>query len=230
MNLYTCLTPSHESLLQHHFLPSVPPDLDVKIWRFDQPIINRQTNEQSLGMYGKAGFNEACRMKIAYLKRCIQEEIEKGGKPFIFSDVDVRFYSPVAESALQELGNHDIAFQQDRPGGCCTGFMVIRPNLRNISLFDNTLSAMSQLNTEDQIATEVVLRHSTHDWIHLDTKKFWSIGQSVGQTGRSWTPGQPVDPPPKLLMHHANWTRGLNNKNTLLEIVNAKMTANRSML
>jgi len=227
LNLYTCLTPSHRLLLRRHFLPSVPSDLTPIIQQFDQPIINKQNGEHSSGVYGKNGFNEAVELKIIYLRECIQNEIETGGEPFIFSDVDVRFYGPIAESALQGLGNHDIAFQQDRPGGCCTGFMVIRPNLRNISLFEQTLSVMKQLGTEDQIATEVVLKRSTHDWIHLPERKFWSIGQSVRQTGCAWIPGQPVDPPSELLMHHANWTVGLDNKAALLEIVRARMESRR---
>lgn len=215
MNMYACASPSHMKLARHHFLPSIPLDLNlVELAQLEQPLLDSKTNERSTGTYGQIGFNRACELKIRHLLTCLRRQ----GSPFVYSDVDIRFYGCVAEEALSALGDRDIAFQHDGPVGPCTGFMVIRPSFQIVTLFERVLTAMLNDDIHDQEALVRVIGGTNCRWTFLPSEKFWTFGQ----TGCLWEPGQDVNVPNALLMHHANWTIGLEHKDALLELVYAK--------
>jgi hypothetical protein len=73
---------------------------------------------------------------------------------------------------------------------------------------------MFDKHIEDQIGMHHVLR-ARGLTAGLLPDRYWT----VGQTGRHWNPCDPVRPPSDLLMHHANWTVGVENKMALLELV-----------
>lgn len=206
MKIYACYSPSHKRLLQDHFLPSLPSDLE--------PHLLELTAQHGSGVFHEDGFSEACREKLAYLCEALAENMN--GEPFLFSDVDVRFYSgKLAHTLLASVNTVDIAFQNDGPGGCCTGFMVVRPNKSTESLFDKAWLRTGGVWDDQQITAQVLRETGFRSYLKLPNT-FWTYGL---QEGKRWEPGMRLNPPDGILMHHGNWTLGLENKDRLLKEV-----------
>lgn len=208
MRIYVCYTPSHRALLDQHFSPSLPADLcDVVLTKFLQ-------RSQS-GAYESPGFQATCLDKVDFIIEALRAETE----PFLFSDVDVRFYGPVCEDLLPLLGDADMAFQWDGPRGKeCSGFMVLRPTIEVMQFWQNVRAHMRETGAMDQDALHAMLEASD---LGLQTvvlpERYWTYGRG----DKVWEPGTPVNPPADLLVHHGNWTVGVENKLALLEAVRA---------
>ena len=213
MKLFTCYSPSHAEMFNQHFLPSVSlSGLDLQ-----PPSILPQVCPT--GVYESPGFQETCLAKMSYLHNILLVETE----PFVFCDVDIRFYGRVVEDLIEIGEKTDDAadgdgpnplFQSDGPGGPCTGFMLWYPSPWAVELVEDVISVMAEKHIEDQIGMHHVLR-ARGLTAGLLPDRYWT----VGQTGRHWKLGDPVRPPSDLLMHHANWTVGVENKMDLLERV-----------
>jgi hypothetical protein len=212
MKLFTCYTPSHTPMFAQHFLPS------VTLSGLDLQPPRKLSQKCPTGVYESAGFQETCMDKMQYLREILERETE----PFVFSDVDVRFYGRVVEDLMELAGDPDEEdylapnplFQSDGPGGACTGFMLWFPCPWAVSLVEDVIQTMGERHIEDQIGMHHVLRERGLTPALLPAR-YWT----VGQTGRHWNPGNPVRPPSDLLMHHANWTVGVANKMALLGVV-----------
>lgn len=211
MKIYACFTPSHRPLLEQHFLPSLP------LWLLGKLEL-RELPQEGTGEFDTAGFHATCVRKVELVLEALAVETE----PFLFSDVDVRFYGPVVEDLMRYVPpGADIAFQDDGPGLACTGFFFVRPNDRTLALFETALDYMRGRPTAilDQPAVNAAIAT-----IYGETNscrsvmlphRYWTIGQ----TGKHWNPGDPVNPPAGMLMHHGNWTKGVGNKLRLLDEV-----------
>ena len=109
MKIYACYSPSHERLVAQHFTHSLPKagitDRDLELKEFPQDC--------PTGEFDSAGFQATCLKKVEFILEALAKETE----PFIFSDVDVRFYGPVVGDLLNCLGNADMAFQWDGADG-----------------------------------------------------------------------------------------------------------------
>jgi hypothetical protein len=208
MNLACCYTPSHEQLIDQHFKPSVESTrLIVNAKVLPQQSVN--------GAFQSDGFQATCLAKVGYILEVLAANL--GGDPFIFSDVDVRFYGDPTADLTQLLGNNDIMFQDDGPAGACTGFMVMRPTPRVLEYWRKVAERMRDTNQLDQDAANRLLEtHFAPAW-GLLPERYWTVGMK----GVGWNPGDPVAPPADLMVHHANWTVGVENKLKLLEAVRA---------
>lgn len=215
MKLYTCFTPSHRPLLEQHFLPSLPAEF------MHDKLRPKQIEQRSVtGEFGSSGFQATCLDKVDVILEALRTETE----PFLFSDVDVRFYGPVVDDLLKCLGDADMAFQWDGPRGReCTGFMVLRPSPKLLRFWENVGDRMVDKDMMDQDAV-----HTELDWAkkwHGDKliktvilpERYWTFGRN----DKHWKPGMRVNPPADMLVHHANWTVGVENKLRLLEAVAA---------
>jgi len=216
MKLFTCLSPSHVPMYDAHFGPSVLlSGLDLQPPRTLEQVC-------PTGVYESPGFQETCLAKMHYLRDVLVAESESR-EPFVFCDVDIRFYGLVVEDLLEIGEKTDDAadgdgpnplFQSDGPGGPCTGFMLWYPCPWAVALVEDVIQVMGEKHIEDQIGMQHVLRDRGLTAALLP-ERYWT----VGQTGRHWNPGDPVRPPSDLLMHHANWTVGVENKMALLDAV-----------
>jgi hypothetical protein len=219
MKLYACYTPSHRPLLEQHFLPSLPGH-----WKdrnsnalFDTEVVLKQLTQRSpTGEFESDGFQVTCLDKVDFILEALARETE----PFLFSDVDVRFYGPVVDDLLKCLGDADMAFQWDGERGReCTGFMVIRPTRHVLNFWRWVRDRMARTGEMDQDAVHAVLEEKLFDLVRANTvilpERYWTFGRD----DKHWHPGMPVNPPADLLAHHANWTVGVENKLKLLEAV-----------
>lgn len=207
--IYACYSPSHTRLLEEHFLPSIPTGFDVVLRRFDQVC-------QS-GEYKSSNWGLATEHKIFLILEAIERETE----PFVFSDVDVRFYDFAPEHLDHDMqasseAPPDLRCQDDR-GSYCSGFMFIRPSVLTHRLFRLVLDATQRFNNDQdalnsfalpKIAGEGQLRVSL-----LPRERYWNIGPAWDAP--AW---DGVSAIPNIAMHHGNWVVGLDNK---LQLMNA---------
>jgi hypothetical protein len=216
MKIFACHTPSHADLLAEHFLPSLPAELKCN-------LVLRALPQEGSGEFDTAGFHATCLRKVEFILESLAKETE----PFIFSDVDVRFYGPVGDDLARLLGDADMAFQWDGPRGLeCSGFMVLRPSAKLLKFWQGVRDLMVECVILDQdslhrrLVVDTIKREQDGGDITWDIlpERYWTFGSN----DKHWTPGQPVNPPADLLMHHANWTVGVENKIALLEAVKAE--------
>lgn len=205
MKLFACYSPSHLPLVEQHFRPSIPAALELTERELPQ--------ESETGEFLSPGFGRTMMRKVAFLLELLGSQV--GDQPFIFSDVDVRFYGDPSEDLLALLGDADILFQDDGPAGACTGFMCMRPSPRVMSFWHLVADAMPLCGFLDQDATNQVLETAPAISWDLLPERYWTFGQ----VGHEWKMGEAVSPPRDLLVHHANWTRGVPRKLALLQAV-----------
>jgi hypothetical protein len=133
------------------------------------------------------------------------------GNIFIFSDADVQFFADPVERLLLELGDADIACQDDI-NQLCSGFFICRANDRTLAMFNSMrhnydLEDQATLNAHISMVKSVRLSHA-----------FFNVAHSIGTV---WN-GQDFDIPEDILVHHANWVVGVENKVKLLDLVRSK--------
>ncbi len=212
MKIYCLYSPSHKRLFADYFLPSVPDELSVCSFV--------QKEQQGNGDYANGGgwlyhvgskldlWAEACRDNI--------------GEVFICADVDLQFFGPVKDVILSLMGDNDVLTQMNSPKQeSCTGFMACCGSERLAVFWEKTKAQMIEVNDvwfSDQEAFNLL--RDEIKWEHLPFDQFYTIGMLLPHNGWVWDPSQPVAKVPrKILMHHANWTVGKNNKRILLDKV-----------
>jgi hypothetical protein len=208
MKLYTIYSPSHEKLYVNYFLQSAPIEFQIKTLKIDQ--------ECPSGEFYTNGWSKTCFRKIKYFEQAC---LESQGELFVFSDVDIQFFGNIKDILIQELGDKDIACQDDSGNivnpnhRCCSGFFVCRGNKKTLNMFRQM---RENYFLEDQT--------TLNNYIHLVdakllSKKFFNIGHLINKV---WE-GEDFTIPYPVLVHHANWTKGIHNKIKLLDIVKQKI-------
>lgn len=215
--LYCVYTASHAPLFDDWFLPSLASTdaFDLRAARCDG------TNG---GSYREPAWSRAILTKSDVILTAIRENPDR---PFVYSDVDVQFFRPAAGSLLKALANHDIAMQQDdRAGMLCTGFFVARGSDRLLELWQRVRAAATA-EGRDQRAFQELVREEDAVRITRLPEVFFGAGLGIRQppdydaeaSFRLWEPGNPIEIPEDIIMHHANWTIGLERKIAQLEYV-----------
>jgi Exostosin family/Nucleotide-diphospho-sugar transferase len=201
MKIYTYYTQSHKILFDNWFSKTVV-DLEIDATFGEQ--------ECATGSYYQDGWKKTTMKKVDIFIKACQENMND---IFVFSDVDIQFFGPIKEALLQELGDADIAIQNDYKGGLCSGFFICRGNERTLRMFQSMKQNESKY-LEDQYALNMNLHYCN---VKVLTERFWTFGSY----GTQWK-GQNFEIPNNLLMHHSNWTEGIENKIKLLEIIKLK--------
>lgn len=176
---------------------------------------------------GTRAFNQTM---IAKVRLMIDAIHENWGQVFIYSDVDIQFFGltePLIDDAMQDL---DVAAQRDAhpkisaaknpqfSGHLCAGFLACRANDQTLALWENILAyGLEHPDQHDQQALNVLLNGLTSRrmpnrygvrWGFLPDAFFGPGPQLTG----IWQPGMRLSLPRPVVMHHANWTFGVDNK------------------
>jgi hypothetical protein len=208
MKIYTYYTESHKEMFENYFSKTIQ-DLEMVSYYGEQ--------ECASGSYYQDGWKKTTMKKVdVFIKACEENQ----GDIFVYSDVDIQFFGPLKETLIQELGDYDIAIQNDYLGGMCSGFFVCKGNERTLKMFES-MKSNEDLYLEDQHALNMNLNFVKFKPL---SHRFWTFGIYKTQ----WK-NQNFDIPDDILMHHANWTEGLNNKYTLLNVVRNKMELKKSV-
>jgi len=201
MKIYTIHTPSHDKMYKEHFLPSLPDGFELE----SKTI----TQECATGSYYKDGWDKTCYKKVQYYKEICEKN---QGQIYVFSDVDIQFFNLTPQDLIDELGDFDIACQNDTGMIYCSGFWVCKGNERTLDLFT---AMLEKYHLEDQTSLNEQIWRARSKFL---SHKFFTIGHLMGAQWKE----QPFNIPPDIKMHHANWTVGLFNKEKLLTIVREK--------
>lgn len=240
MKLYTCYSAANQILYDKYLLPSIKDPFEIVAKQL--PAVN----EGKESLYGTREFNLITLAKVEFILKALEGN---WGETFIFMDVDMYFYGPVMSELLITIQQGDIYFQKDsKDGMICTGFFVCRANERVRRLWRDVKRLMLvREDWNDQDALNKILReeanyanspkkiirrltrfvssvrHHQLKWGYL-SERFYTVGLTIGDR---WVPGTIVEVPEDIIVHHANWTVGLQNKIALLEHVKDVMEIRR---
>jgi hypothetical protein len=201
MKLYTIYTESHRHMYENYFLKTLPDEFEVVSLEIPQ--------ECSTGEYYAEGWDKTCYRKVELFEKACEENM---GGVFAFSDVDIQFFGKIKEAMLAELGDHDIACQNDTAGYHCSGFFICRANERTLKMFREM---KKNYDREDQTTLNNHIGMVRSKFL---SHRFFTIGHLLNT---AWT-GQEFDLKYEILMHHSNWVAGVENKARLMDIVRKK--------
>ena len=219
MKLYTVYSPSYVDLYTNYFLSSLPSDVTLEAKELPQ--------DSPSGECWSEGYDITEHKKIKYFKEACESN---QGNIIICCDADIQFFGDIVETVTAELGDYDLACQDDGfyPADAdrlplCVGFMVVRCNQNTINLFtkmDENFTTDSQL---------MLIKYKEECQYKLLSNKFFTAGQSLGWRGWNYcdcSGGEKTFTIPNpILMHHANYTFGFDNKKKLLDIVKERVEA-----
>jgi hypothetical protein len=175
------------------------------------------------GEYESKGFDLTMLKKIEWIIKNIDPNDDE---PLVFADCDIQFF----ENINEELGEYDILFQEDI-GSYCAGFFICKQNLLVLEFFKYVYETL-EINLDGIIHDQTIINHLLFNNIFpnikvglLDRNKYWTIANSNG--GRVWNGEEINNIPDNIIMHHANFTVGIQNKLQLLNKVKEKNENNQ---
>jgi len=211
MKLLTFYSDSHFEMYAGYFLPSYQEHLS-----HHQLIAKRIDQLSPSGEYEAEGFDLTMLEKIDF----IIENIDLSGEPFIYSDCDVQFFGEVSH----DLQDNDILFQNDYLArNYCAGFFIAKQNQAVLDFFVRVkktfIATMNGVIHDQNIINDLLRNGYPIKADMLPANKYWTA--AFATDGALWN-GQQIEVPESIVMHHANFTIGIENKIALLEQVKNK--------
>ncbi len=226
MKLYAIYTPSHAILKDKWFLPSIQDDFDLVI------EFHKQTCPSANFMH--AGWTSTTIKKVELIVRAIEEN---WNKIFIFSDVDIQFFAPTQSKIEQLMNGKDMVIQKNSPRGMlCSGFFACRGNEKTLQLWQDAHKLMlDNQKISDQVALNRGLnnpkgrRKGRRKGKKNKYNIIWNyLPNTFFNPRRNWEPGKRLAIPNNIVMHHANWTRGIKNKIAQLRYVRNRVNRRKN--
>lgn len=197
--LYTLYTPSHEVFYRDWLLPSLKDQVEVK-----PTMIEARPGPHD---FLSPGWGATMLAKVDLILSAIERH--RGGV-FVYSDVDIQFFRPMQGAVDELMADRDVLFQNDSPAGRkCAGFFVCRAGPATSLLWQRVRAHMiARRLHSDQAALNEVADGCAIRWAYLPATFFG--GGAL--TGKQWAPADTLPVPDGIVMHHANWTVGVDNK------------------
>jgi hypothetical protein len=209
MKLYTIFSPSHEVLYKEYFLKTLPDEFELEVRKTEQLC--------NTGVYFSNGWEKAMMEKANLFIEACENNM---GKHFFFCDVDVLFHGNVLDQLVKEIEDYDVAFQDDT-GKPCAGLFICKANERTLEMF-KTLKKI--FKDDDQQTLYKCVDMCKYKLLSRD--KFFTTGNQHMDVWR----GQDFDVPNDMLIHHANWVIGIENKMKVLQYAREKLLKQRNIL
>jgi hypothetical protein len=224
MKLYTFYTDSHSILFENFFKPSLSIIDNIDL------VYKKEPQKCTTASYMDSGWLETMRSKV---QLHIEASKQFDDRFFIYSDCDIIFLdSDLVQTLLEELDDHDIAFQDDvEPHGnrptCCAGFFISKTNQATLSLWENILHILDNLpkdtNQNDQTLLNLMLnKMGSNIKYKLLSHRFFTLAQYRKELWDKKNNFFDFDIPTDIVTYHANWTHGVPNKIDLLNMVKSK--------
>lgn len=211
-------TASHEAMSREWLLPSLD-------GRFE---ILQGTGSQSCpaARYKTDGWFDTTLEKVRHINSSLERCIDLDVQAMLFLDADVQTFDLSPSDILRDLGGSDLVFQRDTPrDDLCTGVFIARCGMSVLRFWRLVEKVMTRHPCDDQDAVKSLLlgrKPRLVDWRLLPARYFGGGATS----GRVWSPGDPLEVPLDIVVHHANWTRGVADKLAQLryvrDVVNAR--------
>lgn len=206
MKLLTFYTPSHEIFVEQ-FKNSLPDDnLEVIYHTYEQ--------ECPTGEFAEEGWNTTTRRKFEFIAEVMMSLEED--EVFTFSDIDIQFFKPITKLAARATAEHDVVFQNDYYGHACTGFFFCKNNPNTRRLIAECIRDIHN-HRDDQAVMNHILQGGLAPYVNyaLLPPQFFTFGMFYNH----WHGETEFPLPPGIVMHHANWVKGIDNKIKLLQTV-----------
>jgi hypothetical protein len=216
LKVYTFYTDSHKKLLEEYFIPTfneTNSDLSLEVKKFEQKC--------SSGNYMSSGWYQIMMNKVDYILSSIDES---WGKVFIHADCDIVFFGSIKEDILQQMEEKDIAAQNDGNEICC-GFFACKANEKTKSLFEQVKKEMNEKFNDQQATNKLVKKYVSYKYLN---ERYYSIYRNTNK--KVWEKGVNINEkeiPKEMLVYHANWTVGVENKIELMNKVKKIIYDNR---
>jgi hypothetical protein len=219
MKIYTFYSDSHFSLYERlkNSVEKNSPSLEIVTTKINQDC--------STGEYMSTGWGESMKNKLSVILSAIDN-----GEIFIHADSDIVFLKESKNILLEELGDNDIAFQNDGGTGgvwYCMGFFICKPTKRIKDLFTHVISQIDSFEGNDQLALNNAISDYKNNspglgWNDIKYKhlsnRFFTYGLTRPHNNLPWT-GQTFQVPQNIVAFHANWTKGIQNKHKLIDYI-----------
>ncbi len=206
LNVFSLVTPSHETLLNDWFLRTLPSDCRPHLHYVDAAPVD----------FGTRHWHRVVIHKFDVLAAAFAAQ--PADTIFVMSDVDIRFYRTFADDVRRRMADLDILFQTNRPHDphpfkyLCTGFVVIRNCEATRDFFERARIVLTQADDPmvgDQVSCiRTIEARPNAIRFGLLPETYWV----PRRTGTRWQPGAPLTPTRDIFLHHANYTIGVSNK------------------
>lgn len=209
MIIYTHYSDSHKEMYENFFKSSLR-----KLYSKDEVLIKATYHKQttSSGSFMSSGWLESMDIKLDVILAALNET-----ERFIFADCDIQFFKPFISQVVESLNDYDIACQEDR-GSLCAGFFGCKSNDKTKELFTTIKSKFKEM-VNDQVALNN-LKNIVSSTL-LNKEQFYTIGNFFENKNGTfvWDNETNIIPPSNILMHHANYVVGVENKLKLLNMI-----------
>lgn len=212
LKVCTFFSESHKAFYKH-FMNTFPYEENVD-------LIIRYLPQECSGSYNQDNWNLTMKKKVGFIVEYLNTLSED--EYLVHSDVDVVFYKPFKDSltSLLQKEDVDILFQND---GCalCMGFFTCKKTDELVSLMKYIYDNLTSFENDQVALNSLIGRTKIKFGVLPDT--YYSFGSCNGH--KRWTPETPEDffVPKDIIIHHANWTTGVENKLKLIEAVRKKV-------
>ena len=200
MKAYTLFSPSHAILYDNYFIRTLPQEFELDVTHVPQ--------ECSSANFYSEGWATTCYRKVELFYKACKENM---GGFFVFFDPDIQFFGNVKDIMLEELGECDIACQDDLDT-FSSGQFICRCNDNTLYMFNRMLE---NYRLEDQTTLNDHLYMCKHKFL---SRRFFTYAHFFPGV---WQ-GKDFDIPDDIITHHANWVVGVENKMNILDIVRRK--------
>jgi hypothetical protein len=210
IKLLTFYSDSHEKMYNYYFKKS----FDEYLTESFNLIPKKIEQISPTGEYGSEGFSHAMLEKINHI---IDNININENEILVFADSDVQFFDDFSNVIRKELSNYDIKFQSD-VSCVCAGFFVCHQNEVVYNFFKKVkeiLISVMERKIDDQQVINSIIKQYPIKYSTL-SNKFFTVAMATGP--KQWN-GEKFNVPEDILVHHANWTLGLENKYKLLEYI-----------
>lgn len=218
MKIYTHYSDSHKSMYNDFFKSSLR-----KLYSKEQVSIRGCYHKQTThnGYFMTEGWLDAMDIKLDVILNALHENTNEW---FIFADCDIQFLNPFIDDLENELRDVDIVCQNDCDT-MCAGFFACKSNSATLALFQNVKKHFKFM-VNDQIALNNF--KDTVKYKLLDIEKYFTIGNIFNNKDGThvWDNITSVEPPNNILIHHANYVKGVDNKIKLLNMIKTKHELN----
>lgn len=213
LKILTFYSDSHVKIYENFFLPS-----------YNQFLINNELISKKINQICTTGDYESNGFDITMIEKLnlIIDNIKVNEDKFlVYTDCDVQFFSNLEFN----MGDNDILFQEDgNPYNMCAGFFICKQNVSVLNFFKDVKEILIN-NLNGKIHDQTIINYlfnSGYDKIKknsLPSNKYWTVGNSIKGI---WNDKIDFEIPKELIVHHANFTIGIENKIKLLELVKNK--------
>lgn len=209
MKLYSYYTPSHEFFFKNFLLPTA---------RREYEIVSRCEDHQfcESAEFESTGWRETQYNKVLFWIQAIKDNM---GELILCVDTDIQFFGPTKSLLIKTMGRNDLLYQRNNDkGDICSGLFVCRCSYKTLNIFEIVAKRLKSIMDINGGGEQYVMQDLFKEGWH---------GLKIGMLNRSqfWCPGihykktSSLDIPSDILIHHANWTIGVENKIKQLEYV-----------